>query len=86
MSIEFYKYYKTEDYIMRIENILNLNEKLDAQDVLDKYVVKRDGKWALISKHTGKVLKYADGEEKPSIEWVDDQLKRIHSWESGKYS
>jgi hypothetical protein len=73
---------------MKIENILSaVNEKLDAEDVLKKYVVKRDGKWALVSKHdTNKVLKYYDGDEKPSIEWVDDQLKRVHSWESGRYS
>lgn len=73
---------------MKIVDLLEspINEKLDAEDVLKKYVVKKDGKWALISKSTGRVLKYYDGTDKPSVEWVDEQLKRIHSWESGRYN
>lgn len=36
-----------------------------------------DGKWALVSKKTGKVLVYYKGEGKPSDEWVADQERRI---------
>lgn len=36
-----------------------------------------DGKWALVSKKTGKPLAYYKGEGKPSDEWVAKQEKRI---------
>lgn len=36
-----------------------------------------DGKWALVSKKTGKPLAYYKGEGKPSDEWVADQERRI---------
>ena len=36
-----------------------------------------DGKWALVSKKTGKPLAYYDGEGKPSDEWVAKQERRI---------
>lgn len=73
---------------MKITNLLEsilVTEKLHAKEILAKYVVKKNGKWALISKNTGRVIKYYDGEGKPSEEWVDEQMKRIHSWESGRY-
>lgn len=35
------------------------------------------GKWALVSKKTGKPLAYYDGEGKPSDEWVAKQERRI---------
>ena len=36
-----------------------------------------DGKWALVSKKTGKPLVYFDGDGKPSDEWVAKQERRI---------
>ena len=36
-----------------------------------------DGKWALVSKKTGRPLAYYDGEGKPSNEWVAKQERRI---------
>jgi hypothetical protein len=36
-----------------------------------------DGKWALVSKKTGKPLRYYKGEGKPSDEWVADQERQI---------
>lgn len=36
-----------------------------------------DGKWALVSKKTGRPLAYYDGEGKPSDEWVTKQERRI---------
>lgn len=36
-----------------------------------------DGKWALVSKKTGRPLAYYKGEGKPSDEWVADQERRI---------
>lgn len=36
-----------------------------------------DGKWALVSKKTGKPLAYYDGEGKPSDEWVAKQERRV---------
>jgi len=38
---------------------------------------KVDGKWAIVSKSTEKVLAYYDGEGKPSEEWIKKQEKRI---------
>ncbi len=35
------------------------------------------GKWALVSKKTGKPLRYYKGEGKPSQEWVDQQEREI---------
>jgi len=36
-----------------------------------------DGKWALVSKKTGKPLAYYDGEGKPSDEWIAKQERRV---------
>lgn len=36
-----------------------------------------DGKWAVVSKETGKPLVYYKGEGKPSKEWFEKQEKRI---------
>jgi hypothetical protein len=38
---------------------------------------KYEGRWALLSKKTGKPLAYAPGSEKPSEEWVAQQEKRV---------
>lgn len=52
---------------------------------LHKYIRKVNGKYALVSKHDGRVLRYYHGEGYPSEEWLDNALKNIHSWESGRY-
>lgn len=36
-----------------------------------------DGRWALVSKKTGRPLAYYKGEGKPSDEWIADQERRI---------
>lgn len=36
-----------------------------------------DGRWALVSKTSGRVLAYYKGEGKPSEEWVAKQERRI---------
>jgi hypothetical protein len=36
-----------------------------------------DGKWALVSKKTGRPLRYYKGEGKPSDEWIAQQEKEI---------
>ena len=36
-----------------------------------------DGKWALVSKNTGKPLAYYKGEGKPSDDWVAKQETRL---------
>ena len=38
---------------------------------------KVDGKWAIVSKSTEKVLVYYKGDGKPSEEWVKKQERRI---------
>lgn len=43
-----------------------------------------DGKWALVSKKTGKPLAYYKGEGKPSDEWVADQERRIQYFKNMK--
>lgn len=41
----------------------------------EKYVKQVDGKWALISRHTGRPLKYFDN--KPSREEADKALRAV---------
>ncbi len=36
-----------------------------------------DGRWALVSKKTGRTLRYYKGEGKPSDEWIAQQEKEI---------
>lgn len=51
------------------------------EEVYGPEIVERlqqmDGKWALVSKKTGRPLVYYKGEGKPSDEWVADQERRI---------
>lgn len=83
---------------MKLQDILNewvesakpiMEDKKDNDltddEILKKYVVKKNGKWALISKNNGRVLRYFKGEGKPDVDWVDKVLKQIHSFESGRY-
>lgn len=43
-----------------------------------------DGKWALVSKKTGRPLAYYKGEGKPSDEWVAQQERRIQYFKNMK--
>ena len=45
--------------------------------ILGEELRQVDGKWALVSKKTGKPLRYYKGEGKPSQEWVDQQEREI---------
>ena len=42
-----------------------------------------NGKWALVSKSTGRPLAYYKGEGKPSGEWVSKQERRIQYFKHG---
>jgi hypothetical protein len=41
---------------------------------------KVKGKWALVSKTTGKPLRYYKGSRRPSKEWVSKMEQEIHSF------
>lgn len=44
---------------------------------LDEVLKLVDGKWALVSKKTGRPLAYYKGDGKPSQEWVSSQERRV---------
>jgi len=44
---------------------------------------RKNGKWALVSKKTQRVLAYYKGEGKPSKEWVNKQERRINAFKYG---
>ena len=55
--------------------------KLEEFEVeLDEVLQKVDGKWALISKKSGKPLRYYKGSGKPSKDWVDKQERSVQYW------
>jgi hypothetical protein len=63
--------------------IADLNQKILEQtslneEQLNEILKQVDGKWALVSKTTGKPLRYYKGEGKPSKEWVAQQEREIH--------
>lgn len=41
-----------------------------------------DGRWAIVSKTTGKPLAYYKGEGKPPDEWISKQERRIQYFKS----
>lgn len=45
--------------------------------VLHETLKQVNGRWALVSKSSGRVLAYYKGEGKPSDEWVAKQERRI---------
>lgn len=53
-----------------------------AKEFLDETLKKVKGKWALVSKTTGKPLQYYHGSGHPSDEWVSKVERRIHSFET----
>jgi hypothetical protein len=61
---------------------MKLSNFADQLEVLGEHVEKVNGKWALVSKHTGRVLRYYHGEGRPSKEWVSKMEQQIHSFES----
>lgn len=52
--------------------------------ILGEELREVDGKWALVSKSTGKPLRYYKGEGKPSQEWVDQQEREIQYFKHQK--
>lgn len=55
--------------------------RLDEFEVrLDEVLKHVNGKWALVSKKTGKPLRYYKGEGKPSEDWVNKQEKSVQYW------
>ena len=46
-------------------------------EIIDEVLKQVDGKWALVSKKTGRPLAYYKGEGKPSDEWVANQERQI---------
>lgn len=51
-----------------------------------EHLKKVDGKWAIVSKSTGKPLRYYKGEGKPSDEWVKKQEAEIQYFKHQKES
>lgn len=56
---------------------------LDEESQLNEYVKKVNGKWALVSKTTGKPLQYYHGSGYPSKEWISKVERRVHSFSKG---
>lgn len=65
---------KLNDQI-QLQSVNAALKKLD--DQIDEHLEEVNGKWALVSKKTGKPLRYYKGEGKPSAEWVGKQEKSI---------
>jgi len=51
-------------------------------EFVNETLKKVKGKWALVSKTTGKPLQYYHGSGHPSKEWVNKVERRVHSFES----
>lgn len=62
-----------------------MEKKARTEDLFE--IVKQvNGKFALVSKHTGRPLVYYHGPkgERPSKEWVSKQERRIHAFKNMK--
>lgn len=57
--------------------LTKINKILEYKIQLKEELKQVDGRWALVSKKTGKPLRYYKGEGKPSDEWVKKQEKSI---------
>jgi len=74
----------------RIDAILLLKKKffpalivIDRDGMnLNEHLKQVNGKWALVSKTTGRVLRYYKGSGKPSQEWVSKMERQIHAFEN----
>ena len=52
-------------------------EEVFGPEEIEETLKMVDGKWAIVSKKTGRPLVYYKGEGKPSDEWFRDQERRI---------
>ena len=52
-------------------------EEVFGPEEIDETLKMVDGKWAIVSKKTGRPLVYYKGEGKPSDEWFAKQERRI---------
>lgn len=57
----------------QIPKVVNFEE----YRTLFEHLKQVNGKWAIVSKTSGKPLRYYDGEGKPSVEWVAKQEREI---------
>lgn len=55
-----------------------------AQIPVSETLKRVDGKWAFVSKKTGKVLAYYHGDGHPSDEWVQKQERRVQFFKQQK--
>jgi hypothetical protein len=69
---------KFKQYILSTPaSIEEWEEDVFGVESIDEVLKQVDGKWALVSKKTGKPLAYYKGDGKPSDEWVASQERRI---------
>lgn len=47
---------------------------------LEEHLTQVNGKWALVSKKTGRPLRYYHGDGKPSPEWVAHAERSVQYW------
>lgn len=74
---------KFKQYILSTHaTIEEWEEDVFGVESIDEVLKQVDGKWALVSKKTGKPLAYYKGEGKPSDEWVASQERRIQYFKS----
>jgi hypothetical protein len=74
---------KFKQYILSTPaSIEEWEEDVFGVESIDEVLKQVDGKWALVSKKTGKPLAYYKGEGKPSDEWVASQERRIQYFKS----
>ena len=69
---------------MKLIDVLNTVTESIAQHSnrsITETLKKVDGKWALVSKTTGRPLQYYHGHGRPSDEWVKKVERRIHAFE-----
>jgi len=72
------------DSLFRLTKTQVQKEEVELINETLKQVTDKEGnkKWALVSKKTGRVLEYYDGEGKPSDAWVAKVERRVHAFES----
>jgi hypothetical protein len=57
-------------------DMMSFHEYLNRSD-LQEMLKRVDGRWAFVSRKTGRVLAYYKGEGKPSDAWVAKQERRV---------
>ena len=75
------------DSLFRLTKTQVQKEEVETIDETLKQVTDKEGnrKWALVSKTTGRVLDYYEGEGKPSDAWVAKVERRVHSFSEAAY-